>query len=246
MKKLVATCLVTGLACSVAFCAPAVQTQSEKGFVAVSTSAEDDFAPNLARVVLYVETSNKVLENATNENKTTSAKAIEAVKKVLDEKKGDTIKTLSFNVNPEYTYTKDNKREFSTYRVSNSFEVRTKNPKEIGKIIDTALNAGATRVDGLNYSLSDIDDACNGLIAKATKSAHARAQNAAMAMSAKLGGIKQVTTSCNANNGYSPIVPRMYMAKGAMDSAESANSNIPTESGLIKVYANVDSQFWLN
>lgn len=260
MKKLCATCLALGLLGSigVGFCAP-VKVQPKAvpapmhqmppmkafpGYVSVTTTSEEEYAPNIATITFYVENSNKILNTATDENKKTSAKAIEAVKKAINTANGDSIKTLSFNVNSEYSYPKDGKRVFEKYNVTNSFEVRLKNIQELGKIIDTALNSGATRVDGLKFSLDADEARCNELIAKSTQIAKQRAQNVANSLGSKLGGIKEINASCNSQSeAYAPY--RTYgMAKMNADSA-GGESAVPTEAGLIKIKATTDGQFWL-
>ncbi len=256
MKKLVTTtvlgCFLCGTTATMA--APAsknayelpIQTlKTMQGFVSVNSNSEGDYAPNTAMITLYVENTDKALNKATEDNKKEAAKAIEAVNKILDAKNGDTIKTVSFSVNPEYSYPKDNKRVLDGYRVVNAFEVKSKNPKEIGKIIDTALNSGATRVDGLRYSLDTSEEICNNLIASASKIAQNRAENAAGALGLKLNGLKQISTSCSGGDVWQTYpMARMMSANKAMD-AESGGGSIPTEAGLIKFRANADAQFWV-
>lgn len=260
MKKIVTTCLIAGLLGGTGFCAmpkrinlgqekqpaesPRVMSKStqQQGHINVNGTSEREMAPNSARITFSIETSDKNLTNATNENKKISAKAIEAVTKILNEKNGDTIKTTSFNVNPEYSY-QNGKSVFERYRAVNTFEVKTKNPYELGKIIDTALNSGATRVNDLKYLL-DVDDViCNELIAEAIQIAHKRAQSIASALSSKLGGVKQINSSCSVENQNQMPMFRALSAKGA-DMA-SNESFIPLESGVIKVKAYVDAQFWI-
>lgn len=220
-----------------------IQTlRTMQGFVSVNATSEGDYAPNTAIITLYVETIDKSLNKATEDNKREAANAIAAVNKILDTKNGDTLKTVSFSVNPEYSYQKDNKRVLDGYRVVNSFEVKTKNPKEIGRIIDTALNSGVTRVDGLRYSLDTSEEICNNLISAASRIARTRAENTAEALGVKVSGLKQISTSCSGGEGFYPYA-RTFSANKAMDSA--GGGDIPTEAGLIKFRANADAQFWV-
>ena len=222
---------------------PAQIVKVPQGFVSVNATAEGDYAPNTAIIMLYVENTDKALNAATEENKKQAAKAMEAVKKVLETKNGDSLKTSSFSVNPEYSYQKDSKRVLEGYRVVNAFEVKTKNPKEIGKIIDTALNSGVTRVDGLRYSLDTSEEICNSLISNASIIAQNRAEHTAQALGMKVNGLKQITTSCSGGpEGVYPLA-RAFSANRAMDSA--GVGDIPTEAGLIKFRAVADAQFWV-
>ncbi len=222
---------------------PVQTVKIPQGFVSVVATAEGDYSPNTAHITFYVENTDKTLNKATEDNKKEATRAIEAVSKILDTKNGDSIKTNSFTVNQEYSYQKDNKRVLEGYNVVNSFEVKTKNPKDVGKIIDTALNSGVTRVDNLRYSLDTSEEICNSLISNASIIAKNRAEHTAESLGLKVNGLKQISTSCSGGQeGFYPM-PRAYSANKTMDAA--GGSSTPTEAGLIKFHANADAQFWV-
>ena len=58
----------------------------------------------MATITLSVETSDKDITKATEANKQAANASIQAVKKLLDTAKGETVKTTAFNVSPEYRY----------------------------------------------------------------------------------------------------------------------------------------------
>lgn len=236
MKKLISLALLGALAGFGNIPALAL----DPGYTGANTFAEDDYAPTMAQVNFYIETSNKNLVAATDENKKISQKVLEAVKKELSAK--EEVKTVSFNAQPEYSY-KDNKKNFEKYTVSNAYQVKVKDISKIGKIIGTALDAGATRIEGLNYTLDATEDVCNKLTAKALTEAKGRAENVAKTLGMKLGGVKQISTYCNVNNNYYPQY-RMMSAM-AKDANGSTGSSIQTEAGTINVRATVDAQFYI-
>lgn len=245
MKRLFTTVLVLAFTVLNAQAALEVkrEVQTDRGYVSVNSNVDDDFAPDTVRVNFYVETSNKDLAVASDENKKIATKVLEALKKEINSQKGEAIKTLGFNANPEYSY-KNNVKAFEKYNVVNSFEVKLKDMDKLGHIINIALNAGATRVDGLRFTLDATDAACNKLITNAVADAKGKSLNVAKALGLKLGDVKAMSVNCNADGGYYPQPYRVMnmadstMAKGAMEA-------IPTEAGTIKVRVNVDAQFYL-
>lgn len=245
MKKLLTAAAIVGIIGAMTVsCAYAAD--SDKGYVSVNAKASKEFAPNIARVKFYIETSDKDLSKATQKNKEETKRALDAVKKVLDTAKGDTIQTVNFNVNPEYSY-KNNTRTFVQYNITNGFEVKLTDTEKLGSVIAQGLQNGATRVDDLNFSLDNTESACNSLIAQAVGLAKVRANEAAKAAGSYTTGIKALTTSCSGDAGLYPQVRMMNSAKyasGAMTEAV-ADSAVPTEMGTIKMYATVNAQYFI-
>lgn len=246
MKKVLAAAAVLGVIGAVAAGSVFAAEGEEKAYVSVSTKAAREFAPNVANIKFYIETSDKDLNIATQKNKEQTAKALEAVKKQLDSAKGDSVKTINFSANPEYNY-KNGKRTFIQYRVSNGFQVTLKNTDKLGDVIAQGLQNGATRVDDLNFSLDNTDNACNALIKEAAALSRTRANETAKAAGSYVTGIKSINASCSGDNTYYPQVRMLNSAKFAADSVaeSSAGSAVPTELGTIKMYANVNAQYFV-
>ena len=112
-------------------------------------------------------------------------------------------------------------------------------------MIDRAVEAGATNVDSLNFSVSNYESQCNSLIEQAAKKANTRAAIATKSMNAVLDGIKSMDISCNENK----TTPRVYMAKNMLSAvAEGASDSAPQTSisgGAIKIYANVNVTYFV-
>ncbi len=243
MKKVLVAAAVLGVILS-ANCT--FSAEEERGYVSVSTKAEQEFAPNIANFKFYIETSDKDLNIATEKNKQETQKALEAVKKELDTTKGDSIKTINFSANPEYRY-KNDKREFVQYNVTNGFQVTLKNTDKLGKVISKGLQNGATRVGDLNFSLDNTQNACNDLIKEAVVLSKSRANETAKAAGSYVTGIKSINASCSGDNSYYyPRARLMNSAKFASGSSDSAaESAIPTELGTIKMFATVNANYFV-
>ena len=251
MKKLLTTIAVLGLFIGCASLGTQAVTQNsdkERGFISLSTSANTEVAPDVAEVTFAIVTSDpKSMQKATVQNKEISNKVLTALKSLLNTQSGDYIKTTDFHASPVYTYS-GNKRSLEKYEVSNRVFVHTKSLDKRGNMIDRAIESGATNVNSLNFSVSNYESQCNSLIEIASKKANTRASIAVKSMSATLDGIKSMDISCSENKSYS--APRMYMAKNMLAatadgvSAESSPRTSISE-GVIKIYANVNVSYFV-
>ena len=248
MKKTLLTAVVLGLiAVSAPLSTQAVtQVSHDRGYISVSTSANTEVAPDVAEISFAVQTSDtKSMQKATQLNKEASDRVLSVLSSMLNSSNEDYIKTSDFSASPIYTYS-GSKRNLDKYEVSNRVIVHTKSLDKIGAMIDKAIEAGATNVDNLNFSLSTYDSQCNDLLGIATKKAQSRAGLLAKNLGTTLDGVRTFDVSCNANNYSSP---RMYMAKNMLasvaDEAASGGTQTSISGGVVKIYANVNASFFV-
>ena len=246
-KTLVAVSVLSLLAGGTLLSCQAINAVNpEKGYISVNTSANTEVAPDVAEISFAVQTSDtKSMQKATQLNKEASDRVYAILSSMLNSSNGDYIKTADYSASPIYTYS-GSKRNLDKYEVSNRVIVHTKSIDKIGKMIDKAIEAGATNVDNLAFSVSNYDAQCNELLAIATKKAQTRASFLAKNLSTSLDGVRTFDVSCNANNYGST---RMYMAKNmlsAVADAEAAGSTPTTISkGVVKIIANVNASFFV-
>ena len=248
MKKtlLVITALSLFAGCATLSSQAVNAVSSERGYISVSTSANTEVAPDVAEISFAVQTSDtKSMQKATQLNKETSDKVYSTLSSMLDAKNGDYIKTADFSASPVYTYS-GSKKNLDKYEVSNRVIVHTKSIDKVGQIIDKAIEAGATNVDNLTFSVSNYDSQCNELLGIAAKKAQTRASFLAKNLSASLDGVRTFDVSCNANN-YG--TPRLYMAKNMLasvaDSEAAGGSPTTISKGVVKINANVNASFFV-
>ncbi len=221
--------------------------ENEKGSVSVWAEATEETTPNMATITLSVETSDKDISKVTEANKKAANDSIAAVKKLIDTQKGESLKTLAFNVSPEYRY-KDGTRIFVQYNARNSYEVKIKDISKLGKIISAALANGANVVSNLTYSLDTNEEACNKLIKQAGSLAKTKAETAAGALGTSIAGVKYANIQCSTNSYNQPRYNMALKSAGnamAMEDSMEAGSGIPAESGTIKFRATVDASFFV-
>lgn len=213
-------------------------TEKESGYISVNKSTTKEVPPNQAEISIEIETSDKSMQKASNDNKKIATEVIQSTKKLLG--KDDTIKTSNYTARPQYSYTKDNKQVLDKYIVSNAVAVKTNNLSLVSKIIDTAIAQGATKINNLDFSTTDSDSVCTETLSELTKKAYYQANIIAKSINSSVIGIRSINTSCSADNGPRPMYGMMMM-KSAMDAASST----PIESGKIRVYANIDASFYV-
>ena len=218
-------------------------TEPERGSISVWAEATEEAVPDMAKITFSVETSDKDITKVSEANKLAASNSIAAVKKLLDTQNGETIKTLSFNVNPEYKY-KDGTRIFVQYTARNSYEVKIKDVTKLGKIISAALSNGANVVSNLSYSLDADQEACAKLIKQASALAKTKAETAASSLGTSITGIKYANIQCNTNEYNQPRYNMALKSAGNAMAVEDAAA-VPTESGTIKFRATVDASFFV-
>ncbi len=250
MKKVIVAVAVLGVIAGIAATnvnAATVVTTEEKGYITVSTSANTELNPDVVEISIAVRTEdNKSLQKATAENKEISDKVYNALKEMINTTAGDYVKTADFSASPIYTYS-GNKRNLDKYQVSNNVIVHTKNISKAGDIIDKAIALGATNINNLTFSVSNYDHECNELLGVATRKAKTRADVIAKNASSAVTGVKSMNISCSMNQNNT--VQYRLMAKNLSfeASADSAapEAATPIQSGVIKLYANVNASFFV-
>jgi len=104
----------------------------------------------------------------------------------------------------------------------------------VGTLIDSAIAAGANRVNSLSFSVKDDSKARAEAIAMATRDARAQADALAAALDVKLGKVLKATTVSEQR----PVPIRMGRAM-----AMSASVETPVEPGEVTVPATVSLIF---
>ena len=250
-KTIIASLLATALIGGAFAIQPvkAVDYSQEKGTMTVTFSIEKEVSPDTAEVSIAVKTSDKKsMQIAATKNKEISGKIYEYLKSNINTNNGDYIKTANYSAQPIYTWC-GNKKELNKYEVSNNIIVHTKSLDKIGTFIDKSLEMGATNVNSLNFTLSNKDELCTNMLSQAAKQVRTRANAVATSAGSGIIGVKNIHTSCSANQNRPnyAYARNMMMAKAAMaDGAVTEEAPAaPIEAGNVKVYASVDTTFFL-
>ena len=117
-------------------------TASGKGIVTIPTT--------LSQIRLAIEVSGKTPSKAQQE----AARRSTRVMDYLKTQPVDKLQTTGINLNPAYTYPSGGNPQIVGYTASNSISFRVTTDRA-GKILDAAVNNGATRIDGISFVASE-------------------------------------------------------------------------------------------
>jgi uncharacterized protein YggE len=180
----------------------------------VTGTAFKKISPDKVSVTLGVETQEQTAQEAARKN----AEIMNAVINGLKELGLNTnqISTSYFNVYPVYEYRKVEAcimiyppppecggQVLVGYRVTNTITVTAPASENIGKVIDTAINAGANQVQSVSYFVSEEvqRQMSNELIEQAVLNAKVKAEKALAPLNMQIVGVK----SLNLNDVYYPV-----------------------------------------
>jgi len=228
MKARIAMGLLTVLIpCGV----PAQEKTEPRRTIAVTGQGEVKATPDLVVVSFAVETTAAHAGDAAAENAKRSAAVSAAVKALLDSK--DTVTTTRYAIEPRYENPKPGEvREphITGYVARNEVQVEAHKIDTVGALIDAASGAGANRISGLQFSLSQRGEAQRAALEKAGAEARAQAEAVAKGLGVRLKGV------VSASSSSAPIPMPRYFEGRAMAAAE-ARAPTPIEPGEINVTA---------
>lgn len=225
-------------ACIAVMAAPAnAQAPAQKNAprtVNVSAQASVQRTPDRATIQLAVETIAETAREATARNAEVMDRVLAAVRQlgIPDAR----IQTTRIALHPRY----DQRREAAeplivAYQAVNQVIVRLDDVGLVGRVVDAAVQAGANRVAGISFELSDPQAAYHEALRLAVARAGAEAAVVAEALGETLGPAIQVSTG-----GAEP--PRPMMAAGRMEMAMDAP---PVQPGELDVHAMVSITYRL-
>ena len=169
------------------------QTPQRSSVLATGTGSVS-VTPDQAQINVSAITQAATAQDATTQNATIAANIIAQVTQALGG--SGTVQTVNYSVSPVYSYPKDGSAAVLTgYTVTNSIQVTLNNLTIAGKIIDTAVQAGASRIDSLQFSLKDDSSARAQALSAATLKAKAKAAAMASSVGLKTGSFITIQES---------------------------------------------------
>jgi len=199
--------------------------------ITISGRGEVRVVPDLATIMVGVQTRSVTAAEATAENSRKQRAVIAAIRA-----KGvplAQIGTSSFNVQPETQYDQRGQGSPRTtgYLVSNAVTVELRNVELVGPVLDAALGAGANQVHSLSYSIANPDSARRAAISQAVARARGDAEAAAAAAGGSLGPLLEIVAT-----DYQ--VP-LRQAQGTLELRSAGAEAVPSEPGSLAVSASV-------
>jgi uncharacterized protein len=201
--------------------------------IRVTGTGEARARPDQAVVDFAVETAAATAQAAASENAGVMERVIAALVRAGVPR--DRIETSGYAVYPDYDPQPRPDQTVPTirgYRVMNMVSVTLDDVDRVGAILDTALAAGANRVNGVRFAVRDPQAFRQRAIDDAVRRARADAQAIAAALGVELGGIREAFTA-----DVGMAVP-MYARAGYAELQEAA-ANTPVNPGEQTIRATV-------
>lgn len=187
--------------------------------------------PNIVEVYFAVETK----ASTAQESQSTNSEIAEEVRNALKAEgiAEEEIETISYNVYPEYEWNNE-KYVLTGYKTTHQMKIELQELDKAGNIADTAIQAGANRIDSIQFGLSDSlrETLQKQALKNAGMQAKQKAEQVAQGIGTKITGIKSATES----SSYYPVYRDYAVA------AEVKEGTVITP-GEIQVTAQVQAVF---
>jgi uncharacterized protein YggE len=124
------------------------------------------------------------------------------------------IQTSNVSLNPDYRYIENQPPQLTGYNASNTVNVRFRDIRATGKILDALVAEGANQINGPSLTIDKPESALDEARAKAIANGRARAELYARALGMRV--IRLLSVSENSGYGGGPVpMVRMDMAQAA-------------------------------
>ncbi len=144
------------------------------------------------------------------------------------------VRTTLLSVQPRYDHRDGKAPTLTGYDLSNVVEVTTRELANLGAVVDGALSAGATSLDGLAFRVADPRDAERAARVAAVAEARSRAEVLAEAAGVSIAGVAAIV-----EGGPPPTWPPAKAAR----MLEAADASTPVEAGTTEISVTVTVTF---
>lgn len=211
-----------------------VATRADTGFIEVNGVGTVSVAPDRATVAFAMESRAAGAAQAVSAN----ADVMDAVLRALRgaSLEGLQLETFGYSLRPEYSNPRDGERRVVAYVAVNNVGATVSDVDAVGRLIDTAIGAGANRVSSISFGVSDTDEAESEALALAVADAREQAAVIARSLGRSVGPPLEVR-----GNAQRPQPP--MSTRGMAFTAEMQAAPTPIEAGDQTVTASVFIRF---
>ncbi len=215
MKTILLSSIAVGLALAVPGAAPAqgaTMVQPLAGTrLDISATGEVTRVPDLAIISAGVQTLQPTATAAIEENAARMERVRAALKRVGIADRD--IQTASINLNPEYRYVENKPPVLTGYRASNNVNVKFRDLKRSGAILDALVKEGANQLNGPSLTIDKPEDAYDEARIKAIAAGQRRVELYAKALGKRVVRLMSVSES---GSMIPPPMPMAYARDAAM------------------------------
>ena len=211
--------LLSGFAFISVLCA---QTPMRVASITAVGQASVSVTPDMALVDVGVSTQAATAQDASQQNAAQAGTIISALQALL----GTTasIKTISYSVSPVYNTGQN--ATIIGYVVTNIVEVTLTDLTLVGKVIDTAIQSGANRVQGVSFSVQDNTVPVGQALKTAAMSARSQANAIASGLNVQTGAV------LHASEGVNTAYPTAL-------GPSAGGATTPIQTGMVVIQASV-------
>ncbi|HEU4957683.1 MAG TPA: SIMPL domain-containing protein [Sphingomicrobium sp.] len=183
----------------------------------VSAIGEVTRVPDIAIISAGVQTLQPTATAAIEENAARMERVRAALKRAGIEDRD--IQTSSINLNPEYQYDQNRPPRLTGYRATNTVNVKFRDLKRTGAILDALVAEGANQINGPNLTIDKPESALDEARTKAVANARARADLYARALGMRV--VRLISVSEGSGYNIPPPMPMVAMMAERSGSADS-------------------------
>ena len=182
----------------------------------VSATGEVSRVPDLAIISAGVQTLQPTATAAIEDNAARMERVRSALKRagIADRD----IQTSSINLNPEYRYVENQPPVLTGYRASNSVNVKFRDLKRSGSILDALVKEGANQLNGPTLTIDKPEEAYDEARIKAIAAGQRRAELYARALGKRVVRLLSVSEGTASNPGPMPMA---YARDSAMAASKT-------------------------
>ncbi len=202
--------------------------------VRASGDATINAKPDRAQVTVGVYSQAPTADVASQQNASLTSHVLSALRQVMGSQ--GQIKTSGFVANPQMQYGRNGGTpKITGYAANNRITLTLDDLALVSKVIDTAIEAGATQIEGVSFSLKDDEAVRAKALAEASHKAYDAARAIAKALNLTVVGVLEAQTGSQAPN---PVPMPMFRAAHSEVSTQAAEAT-PIEPGEIEIHATV-------
>lgn len=233
MNKKVIALMTAGV---LAISAMAVQAEElPRRSLSVSGSAVVTAKSDTATIQLSVETASPNAKAAARENANTMAAVRDAV--IAAGADASKIETKNYQIYPRQTYDDKGRVKNKTYQCTNSMKVVVSKLDQTGAILDAAVQAGANRIDSVEFSVSQTGEYKDQALRQATEDALRKAKIIAGALG------RSVVNVISVSEDSSNFTPYRMMKVNFAEARAADGATTPVEAADAKMESHVTVVF---
>jgi uncharacterized protein len=218
----------------------AAELHAQESSLQVQGRAVVEVAPDRGRIAFAVETEAETAREAGEANARVMDRVVAAVRGTQIE--GIRVETSGYMLHPRYRYVgTDRRQEVAGYTARNTLQVIVDDVEAVGRLVDTALEAGANRVSQLVFEVRDPEPHRLEALRLAVEQARSEAEVMARALGMRLGEPSMVQGGAERPSPVMPYYPGLRMEMAMADQPET-----PVEAGMQSVSANVSITYRLH